>query len=162
MESSRLKQKPRTERGFRFQVSAGDTGRAMSQENVEAVRSAWTAGIAVTSKPWGVDAHPEVEWYSAVSRAVEGAEGARQGLAEMRAFWDEWHSVWDLHIEIAETRDLGDTVVALGTMRTRGEASGIGLESPVGYVFEFEGDLARIVRAYRTPAEALAAVGLSE
>ena len=80
----------------------------------------------------------------------------------MRAFWDEWHSVWDIHIEIAETRDLGDTVVALGPMRTRGEASGIGLESPVGYVFEFEGDLARIVRAYLTPAEALEAVGLSE
>jgi hypothetical protein len=32
--------------------------------------------------------------YSAVSWAVVGADGARQGLAEMRAFWDEWHSVW--------------------------------------------------------------------
>jgi ketosteroid isomerase-like protein len=134
----------------------------MSQENVEAVRrclDGWNRG---DFEAWGRDAHPEVEWYSSVSRALEGGESARQGLAEMRAFWDEWHSVWDLHIEIAETRDLGDIVVALGTMRTRGEASGIGLESPVGYVFEFEGDLARIVRAYRTRAEALAAVGLSE
>ena len=86
----------------------------------------------------------------------------RRGTAEMRRFWDEWHAVWDMTIDITETRDLGDTVVALGRMRTRGEASGVNLESPVGYVFEFDGPLARRVRAYRDEAEALEAVGLSE
>jgi ketosteroid isomerase-like protein len=143
-------------------VSAGDTWRAMSQENVDAVRTCldgWNRGDV---EAWLRDAHPEIEWYSAVSRAVEGADTRRRGLAEMRAFWDEWHSVWDLHIDIAETRDLGDTVLALGSMRTRGEASGIDLESPVGYVFEFEGRLARKVSAYRDHAEALEAVGLRE
>jgi hypothetical protein len=47
-------------------------------------------------------------------------------------------------------------------MRTRGEASGIDLESPVAYVFEFDGHLARKVSAYRNHAEGLGAVGLSE
>jgi hypothetical protein len=69
----------------------------MSQENVEAVRRCLDGSNRGYFEAWGRDAHPGVEWYSAVSRAVEGAEGARQGVAEMRGFWDEWHSVWDLH-----------------------------------------------------------------
>jgi ketosteroid isomerase-like protein len=77
----------------------------------------------------------------------------------MRQFWDEWHSVWDLSIEISEFRDLGDTVVALGRMRVRGKASGIDLEGPVAYVAEYEGGLVRELRAYLDPNEVLEAVG---
>ena len=55
---------------------------------------------------------------------------------------------------------LGDTVLALGCTRTHVEASGIDLEQPVAYVFEFDGGLARRVRAYLDPNQALEAVGL--
>jgi ketosteroid isomerase-like protein len=134
----------------------------MSQENVEAVRRCLEGWNRNDLDAWLRDAHPEVEWFSAVSRAVEGAETVRRGLPEMRRFWDEWHSVWDLTVEIVETRDLGDTVIALGRMHTRGDASGVDLDSPVAYVFEFEAGLCRRVRAYLDHAEALEAVGLSE
>jgi hypothetical protein len=44
----------------------------------------------------------------------------------------------------------------------RGDASGIGLERPVAYVFEFHEGLARRVRAYLDPEQALEAVGLAD
>jgi ketosteroid isomerase-like protein len=133
----------------------------MSQENVDAVRRAldgWNRGDVVA---WLEPCHPEVEWFSAIQGRVEG-ETVYRGSAELRRFWDEWHSVWDLTIEVSEIRDLGDTVLALGRIRTRGKTSGIEVESPVGYVFEFDAGLVRKIRAYLDRAEALEAVGLRE
>jgi ketosteroid isomerase-like protein len=111
---------------------------------------------------WMEPSHPEVEFFSAVASGVEGPESVYRGPAELRRFWDERHSVWDLTIELSEIRDLGDTVLALGRIRTRGVASGVDLESPVGYVFEFDGGLVRTMRAYLDPGLALEAVGLRE
>ena len=134
----------------------------MSRENVDTLHrtiDSWNRG--------DLDAvlqslHPEIEWFSAVAARVEGAETVWRGPAEMRRFWDEWHSLWDLTIELFEIRDLGDTVVASGRMRTRGKASGIDLEGPVAYVAEFDEGLIRRLRAYLDPTEALEAVGLRE
>ena len=134
----------------------------MSQENVEAVLRTLRGWNDGAMEVWLGDAHPEVEWRSAIARQVEGSDAVHRGHGEMRQFWEEWHSVWSLTIHVSETRDLGDTVVALGRMCTRGDASGVDLESPVGYVFEFEGGLARRVTAYMGHAEALEAVGLPE
>ncbi len=134
----------------------------MSQENVDVARGAMDAWNRGDLEAWLATGHPDIEWISAVVAEVEGAERVYRGLAEMRRFWDEWHSVWDLTIEISEARDLGDTVVLLGRMRTRGRASGVPLERPVAYVSEFEGGLIRKIRAYRDPEEALEAVGLRE
>jgi ketosteroid isomerase-like protein len=111
---------------------------------------------------WLQSAHPEIEWSSEIVRRVEGFETVYRGPAEMRRYWDEWHSVWEVMIDVSEIRDLGDTVVAFASIRARGEASGIDLERPVAYVFEFDGGLARKVRAYLDPHQALEAVGLSE
>jgi ketosteroid isomerase-like protein len=134
----------------------------MSQENVETVRRSldgWNRGDV---DAWLQSAHPEIEWFSEVARRMEGSETVYRGPAEMRRFWDEWHSIWALTIEVFEIRDLGETVVVLGRIRTRGEASGVDLEQPVAYVFEFDGGLARKIRAYLDPQQALEAVGLSE
>jgi ketosteroid isomerase-like protein len=134
----------------------------MSQENVEIVRRSldgWNRGDV---EAWLQSAHPEIEWSSEIVRRVEGSETVYRGPAEMRRYWDEWHSVWEVMIDISEIRDLGDTVVALASIRARGEASGIDLERPVAYVFEFDGGLARKVRAYLDPHQALEAAGLSE
>jgi hypothetical protein len=63
---------------------------------------------------------------------------------------------------LVEIRDLGSTVAALVRVRTRGETSGIDLERPVALVFEFDRCLARKVRSYLDPQQALEAVGLGE
>jgi ketosteroid isomerase-like protein len=133
----------------------------MSQDNVEIVRRSvdgWNRGDV---DAWLEAADPEIEWSSEIARRVEGAGTVYRGPAEMRRFWDEWHSVWSLTIEVSEIRDLGDTVLILGRIRTHGKASGIDLEGPVAYVIEFDGDLIRKMWAYLDPTEALKAVGLS-
>jgi ketosteroid isomerase-like protein len=134
----------------------------MSPENVEAVREALDAWNRGDVEGWLRPTHPDIEWSSAVARHVEGEDTVYNGEADMRRFWDEWHSLWNLTIEVSEIRDLGDTVVVLGLIRTHGKASGIDLEGPVAYVFEFDGGLVRKARAYLDPGEALEAVGLAE
>ena len=134
----------------------------MSQENVDAARrglDCWNRGDV---DAWLESCHPEIEWVSEISRRIEGTERVYRGPAELRRFWDDWHSVWDLTVEVSEIRDLGDTVVILGRIRTRGEGSGIDLEGPVAYVNDFDGGLVRKMRSYLDHAEALEAVGLSE
>jgi ketosteroid isomerase-like protein len=134
----------------------------MSTENVQAVRRSldgWNRGDV---DAWLQSPHPEIEFISAIARQVEGEETVWRGPGGLRRFWDEWHAVWNLTIEISDIRDLGDTVVAIGRIETRGNASGVELESPVAYVFEFDGGLTRKVRAYLDPGEALQAVGVSE
>src|SRR5437016_9259262 len=134
----------------------------MSQENVELARRAFEAWNRGDADAWVEFHHPEIEWFSEIAGRLEGAETVYRGRAGMRRFWDEWHSVWDLTIEISEFRDLGDTVVALGRMRAHGKASGIDFEGPVAYVGEYEGGLVRKLRAYLDPNQALEAVGLTE
>jgi ketosteroid isomerase-like protein len=134
----------------------------MSQENVEAVRRSLDGWNRGDIDAWLQSAHPEIEWSSEVARRLEGAETVYCGPAGMRRYWDDWHSVWDVTIHLSEIRDLGDTVLAIAEVQTRGGASGIDIERPVAYVFEFDGGLARKARAYLDPREALEAVGLSE
>ena len=134
----------------------------MSQENVDAVRRSFEAWNRGDVDAWLEPSHPDVEWYSEVARRLQGVDTVYRGRAQLRQFWDEWHSVWDLTIEISDYRDLGDTVVALGRMRVHGKASEIDIEQPVAYVAEFEGGLVRKLRAYHDQNQALEAAGLSE
>lgn len=133
----------------------------MSKENVEAARKsieAWNRG--------DVDAflksfHPDGEYVSDVVGQVQSADNVYRGREEIRRFWDEWHSVWDLTVQVSEFRDLGDIVLTIGRNRARGRASGVDLDVPMAYVGEFEDGLMRRLRAYRDLDEALQAVGLS-
>ena len=134
----------------------------MSQENVEAVRRGldrWNRGDV---DAWLESAHPDIEWVSEVAMRMEGAATSFSGPAGMRRYWDEWRAVWNVTIDVYETRDLGDIVLAMARVRTRGEASGIDIERRVAYVFRFDDGLVRKARAYLDPQEALEAVGLSE
>ena len=134
----------------------------MSRENVEVIASLFQAWNRGDREGWLAPAHPDVEWSSAVVRQVEGTETVYRGRAEVGRFWDEWHAVWSLETEVSEMRDLGDTVLALARIRTLGKASGVEVERPIGYVFQFEEGLLRRARAYLSPEEALEAVGLRE
>jgi len=134
----------------------------MSQENVETVRRAVEAWNRGDMEAYVAFFHPDCEWFSAVARQIEGDEALVRGRKGMRQFWEEWHSVWDLTILALEYRDLGDTVLMLGRMTTRGKTSRIEVDGPVAYVAENEQGLIRKLRAYRDHAEALEAVGLSQ
>ena len=99
-----------------------------------------------------------IEWHSAIVQSVEGSEAVYRGHAGLRRYWDEWHALWDVTIEITQTYDHGDTVLALANVHTRGEAGRVDLERPIAFAFEFEGGLARRTRAYFDQQEALDSV----
>jgi len=126
---------------------------------VETAFRAWNGG---DRDGWLALSHPDVEWSSGILRQVEGGNAVHRGRAEVGQFWDDWHALWDLDIEVSEFRDLGDTVLVLAQLRTRGKSSGAEVERSIGYTFEFEDGLVRRARAYPSPEEALEAAGLSE
>jgi ketosteroid isomerase-like protein len=134
----------------------------MSQENVEIIEGwarAWNRG---DRDGWLTATHPDVEWSSAIQRQVEGTEGIYKGQAEVGRFWDEWRALWNVHIDVSEVRDLGDSVLVLAVFRGKGKGSGAEVEQSIGYLFEFEDGLIRRASAYLTPQEALEAAGLRE
>jgi ketosteroid isomerase-like protein len=131
----------------------------MSRENVETVRRSFEGWNRGDFGAWLEGAHPEIEWSSAIVRRMEGAETVYRGTDGMRSYWDEWHAVWDVTIDVTEARDLGETVLVLGRLHTRGRASGIDVDQPVAFVFEFDDALARRVRSYLDPQQAMEAAG---
>jgi ketosteroid isomerase-like protein len=134
----------------------------MSEENVEIVEAwarAWNRG---DRDAWLAPTHPEVEWSSAIQRQIEGTDRIYKGQAQVGRFWDEWHTLWDVDIDISEARDLGDSILVLAVFRAKGKGSGVEIEQSIGYLFEFEAGLIRKARAYLSPREALEAAGLSE
>ena len=108
------------------------------------------------------DWQPETEFFSAIMVQGEGDVRAFRGSQGMRQYWDEWHSLWDLSVEVSETRDLGDTVLVVAGMTVRGKGSGVKIESPLAYVIEFDNGLLRKVHTYLDLTDALTAVGLAE
>ena len=129
----------------------------MSSHHVESVLRSFEGWNRGDVDAWLEGAHPEIEWYSEVVRRVEGAEAVYRGTDEMRRYWDEWHAVWDITVELKEVRDLGETVLAFAELHSTGLASGAGVDQPVAFVFEFDGGLARRVRVFFDQQEAIEA-----
>jgi ketosteroid isomerase-like protein len=132
----------------------------MSQEHVDAVRRSLDGWNRDDFEACVAMAHPEIEWVSEVSQRMSGSQTVYRGVDGLRRFWDDWRDVWAVSIDVTETFDLGDTVVALARTLARGRATGVEMEQPVAYVFEFEDGMARRVRSYLDPDRALDAVGL--
>ena len=142
---------------------AGDTGLAMSQENVEVVRSLyseWEKG-----RFWSVDLYaPDVEWHwSSAAKAVRGGAASYKGLEEIGAAMREWVRDWGWwSISAEEFVDAGDRVVVMTTLHAR-------LKDGRGEVHEQGADVitlrdGKVVRmeVFDTPEEALEAVGLRD
>jgi ketosteroid isomerase-like protein len=132
----------------------------MSADHVEAVRrslNGWNDGdfdecVSI--------AHPEMEWVSELAQGIHGPDTVYRGVEGFRVYWDEWHALWKVTLEVIEMRDLGDTVLVLTMTHARGDSSGVGFSQQMAYVYEFEDGMARRVRSYHDPARALQALGL--
>jgi ketosteroid isomerase-like protein len=141
-------------------VPAGerDTGRAMSQENVEVVRRVLEAfrhgriGEALSTFD------PEIKW-----EGTENTPGRKpyHGLSGVRQFFDSWLSVWaDYDIELDRLIDAGEAVVSIGRERARGKASGAGVARGHFGVYRFRDGKIVAIRFFDSESDALAAVGL--
>ena len=122
--------------------------------NVELMRELferWNAGDR--SRLEGV-LDPEVEISTIRSelegRPYRGVEGFRQALADYDRDWD------DVRFVVHEIRGAGDRVASSVNIHSRGRASGVELDVPLGFLWEFRNGLVTQMRSFSDPAEALA------
>ena len=134
----------------------------MSQENVEQTKRAADAYNRRDVEALLEELDPEVEWHSALSILLSGKATVYRGHAGVREWFRELDQVLDeIHVEYTDIRDLGDRVIAIGRIRTRGRGSGVVTESPIAVVSDTRNGKSVRVRSYLDPAEALEAAGLS-
>jgi ketosteroid isomerase-like protein len=135
----------------------------MSQENVEAFKRGLEAGNRGDVEKLLDELDPEVEWHSALHALMGGEQTVFRGHDGVREMMRDLNEAFgEIHIEISEVRDLGDRLVAIGRIRTRGKASGAKTETPLAFVTKVKNGKAILLRAYLDPKKALEAVGLSE
>ena len=139
-----------------------DTGRAMSQENVEVVRRMLQAfadgGLDAMAEFWD----PDIDW-----RAAEGAiddVGEMHGPVAVRRYIQDWIDTFDdFSVVVEELRDVGDDRV-LSIQRLKGQAKLSGAETDLRYALVSTVRDGKVVRAreYLNAEDALEAVGLRE
>jgi uncharacterized protein len=144
----------------RIHRAAGDTGRAMSQENMEIVRRAHEALNAGNIDELVTLCHPDFQ-LDMSDRVLNPA--VYQGHDGIRKFYVEVQDVWERYVwEPEELRDEGDTVVALLRSEGRGRGSGVEIDRKTAMVWTVRAGKALGLRFYREPERALEAVGLRE
>jgi len=134
----------------------------MSQANVEIVRALFEGGNAGLS--FGSFARyfdPAIELESPLSSVVGQPYRGYAGMEQWRRDLDEQFVEWRMSLDAV--REVGNQVIAVGSVSGRGHASGIALQFPSAVVFDFGSDH-RITRAHIYPDvnEALEAVGLED
>jgi ketosteroid isomerase-like protein len=134
----------------------------VSQENIETVR-----GLVAALNAADVDAMvsrfytQDAEFTPAVQAALEGT--VYRGSDEIRAYYREIYGVWDkLRVSLGRLTDVGESVLATGTVTLRGKASGAELVAPWTFLFELANGKVRRQRNFIDRAEALRAAGLEE
>jgi ketosteroid isomerase-like protein len=102
---------------------------------------------------------PEIEFdhrLAELQGEFVGAEAVRGWLADLDEYFES------AHIDCSDIRDLGDRVLALGTVRAIGRESGVETELPYTVVASFRNGLVIRFIDYGDRDKALEAVGLSE
>lgn len=138
----------------------------MSPKNVERLREAteafnrWAAAPSSDPSAFLRFLDPEVQ-FEPVQAALQttpyvGLDGVGAWLADLAEHYERGH------VDYAEIRDLGDRVLALGTLRVTGMTSGIEIEVPAAVVASFRDGLITHLKDYGDTDQALAAVGLRE
>ena len=105
---------------------------AFDEQDVEASVAWTTEDVVVRSAVIGV----------AEGNVYRGHDGIRQWARERAETFDE------LRFVLEEAREVGDSVVALGHIHGRGEASGIVLDTPSGWVFSVRDGKIASMRGY--------------
>jgi ketosteroid isomerase-like protein len=134
----------------------------MSRENVDSFKRAVDAANRGDLAGFFQDLDPELEWYP-LYPGLLGEEALYRGYEGVRELNREATELWvEFHYEFSEFRELGDRVVAIGTLRARGRQSTVEIESPIGYVVDFKDGKMIRARGYGDPEQALEAAGLRE
>jgi ketosteroid isomerase-like protein len=102
---------------------------------------------------------PDVEWHSFFALGQEGGmyrghDGTEQYIRDLGDA---------LESSVAEVEDaigVGDVVVLIGRIRSRGRGSGAETDTPAGWMLKFRDRRLARFRAFREPGRALESLGL--
>jgi SnoaL-like domain len=138
-----------------------DTGRAMSEENVEIVRglvAAWNQRQSALALDFLA---PHAEWLPAGPAAVEATtyRGPDEIAAGFESVWQTWEQ---FRFEESQTRDLDETVLWLGRVKMRGAASHVELDQEFALRAVLHDGKIGILQAFLEWQDALKAAGLTE
>ncbi len=131
----------------------------MSQQNVDAFRRVSDAINRGDAEAALAETHAEIVFEpqrTATEGAYLGHEGVRRWLADTAATFEFFRT------EYPDVRDLGDRVLAIGSIRVRGRGSGVETDVPTAFIAEYRDGLCWRARDYREARLALEAAGLSE
>jgi ketosteroid isomerase-like protein len=135
----------------------------MSRENLEVFKRGIEAYNSRAVEALLEDLDPDVEFRPALPKLLGGRTTVYLGHEGVREMFREFDDAFaEMHAELPDIRDLGDRIVGIGRIRTRGRGSGVETESPWGYVFEMQNG--KVIRAWTflDPKEALEAAGVRE
>jgi hypothetical protein len=132
----------------------------MSQENVEAfleINHALRRGDVESVLRWVDEEGVLLAARSAVEGAYHGHDGVRRFMADNAENFEKFEPHYP------DVRDLGDRVLAIGTIHVRGRGSGVETDISAAGIATFNAE-GRVVRweDFRERHLALEAVGLSE
>ena len=129
----------------------------MSQENVDLVRRLFDARDRDDLPAALACLDPHVEFIP-LRAATEGAYRGHEGFEKFLADTLENFESFQPHYELSE---LGERVLASGTIHLRGKGGGVEMDIPTGGIFDFRGG--KIIRwqDFGSRAKALEAAGLS-
>ena len=131
----------------------------MPHDNVELVKRLMDAVDRRDIDAFAAVTTPDFEWFPVFAARVggdvyRGRQGIETFLGEVDEIWEEFRPLPERY------SDLGDRVLGLGRLRTRGRASGAPSDSPWGGVYDVrEGRISRI-RTFLDHDEASRAAGL--
>jgi ketosteroid isomerase-like protein len=104
-------------------------------------------------------AHPEIRFEHRLVELqgeVTGIDAVRGWFVDAMNLFDRWT------VDCDDFRDLGDRVLALGTVRALGKESGVEVEMPFTVLAKFKDGLVTDFTDYGDREKALEAAGLSE
>jgi ketosteroid isomerase-like protein len=88
-------------------------------------------------------------------RSYRGHAGFRELLADLDEDWEY------IVMDIDEIREADDALAVLGHIRSRGRASGVDVDVPMGWVWRLRAGKVAYGKAYSDQADALRAAGLA-
>lgn len=137
----------------------GDTAWAMSEKNVDQFKESLERfnrdDVAGALRYF----HPEIRFEHRLVELqgnVTGIDAVRDWFVDAMNLFDRWT------VDCDDFRDLGDRVLALGTVRALGKESGVEVEMPFTVLAEFKDGLVTDFTDYGDREKALEAAGLKE
>jgi ketosteroid isomerase-like protein len=99
---------------------------------------------------------PEIEWWGPEDWLEERLYSGHEGLRRLTSFWTEAFD--EYQIDLHETRESGNVVLALCHQRGRMKGTGDEITNPIAYIWEIRGGKATRVDVYFSWEEAVNAL----